>query len=116
MRDMRARLLEQFQSLRIELWKKVSRPSEVGFWPWDVRDETVCNGITDDCHHDGNCGCCLLGYERGRGSVDNENIDIGGNKFCCEEWQPLIGPFRPPKLHSYVCALNVTELAKPGSE
>ncbi len=77
---------------------------------------TSCNGVADDCHHDGNCGGCLLGYERRRGSVGNENIDIRRNKLCNEVWEPSVGPFRPPKLNTNVRALNVAEFAEPRSE
>ena len=48
--------------------------------------------------------------------MDNENIDIRRNKLCYEVWDPIVGPFRPPKLDTNVRALNVAEFAEPRSE
>src|SRR5690242_12027079 len=106
---MRTRLLEQFQSFRIELWKKVSRSREVRLGPCKVRDETICNSVADDCYDDRNCGGCLLGYDRGWGSVNNENIDICCNKLRYELWEPIVLPFRPAKLNINVRPLNVAK-------
>jgi hypothetical protein len=48
--------------------------------------------------------------------VGNEDIDILCNKLCYEVWEPIVDPFRPAKLDSDVCALNVAEFTEPPLE
>src|SRR6185437_2234310 len=97
-------------------WKKESRSREVGLGPCKAGDETGCNGVAADCHHDGNSGGRLLRHASARRSVCNEDINIRRNKLCYKVREPIVVPLRPAKLNSNVRTLDVAEFAEARSE
>ena len=116
MRDARTRLLEHFEPLRIEFWKKERRARDIGLRPCEASHKASRDSVAADGHHNRNGRGGLPRRARSWRSMGDEEINRRSNKLSYQARKPIVLFVCPAKLNNNVLALNVAELMKARSE